>query len=681
MGVDPRNRWLRRITARLQMPFRAISMVWCRLWDNSSRALHYRQARVPSRQRPCRTLSLEPLEERVVLSGSPIVLQPGHVESFTYIDPDGDVVIIEIQGAAGVATLRESIGDGFGNDDGVLENGEQLGEIRVTNASADFQIFVRSDLSGGVGNRVVSLGELNAVNQVFRGLIAGNGIAGEALFELTSITARALSSQGQIRIGRITGDDTGAAIRMERLDAGTGIHVANTLTGVVAVVGNWNGTIEARGFWSGSIAIGGSLGSTGRLIGGNSVVGDVAVSGNLFGAINIGLRNYGRWTIVGNVGSTALITAGEHFNSFSVVGSFHGTLITQQTIAMNTLGGIGAAARFGSRSVNIQSDGSIHGIIRSTSLSYVQTSGSFGSQSRVYSATRTMALYGVSILPGSAQGGPSVQRIHYPQEQLQGATVITRLPYTISHPGIYVLRSDLAVNLSVGSAITIAADNVTLDMLGRAIINTNGATTNATGIQGTERSGLTVRNGTVRGFLVGIHLGGNANYSRIGVTNMRAIDNYYYGIHASGTGVTIQNSYVLGTGGSLASPNLTIPIGIRAVGRGARVLNCVIADFRRTAYAIELVGLHVDAAPNSTVSGNVFRNPIPWDLTWASWVNNGANSTHGLTDVAFTRNFFFNWRYGVHYSYADGTHTSNVLVSVPGPFTRGTDGGGNVAVP
>ncbi len=641
---------------------------------------HCQQDTNTLRLRNRRLLRFEQLAERVVLSGTPIVLEPGVLDNFQYVDPDGDVVVIEVTGTTGQVTLLEAIGDGFGNDDGVLENGEQLGTIRLQNASSDFKIAIRSDVSGSIGNGVVTLGKLVALDEAFRGLTAGGGIPGGALFELQSITAGALSSGGEIQVGRITGDEHGAAVILEQLAAGTNIRVSHTLTGAVAIGADWNGTIEAGGFWSGTIAVGGNLGTSGQLIAGNSVVGDVAISGNLNGTVDIALRNYGRWTVVGNVASTATLNAGQHFTRLDVVGSFHGTLTTQQSAELRVGQGIGSAAQIDARTVNLHAGGSFHGTIHSTALSYVKTDANFAPQSRVHSETSTVALYGGSIYARSAQTGPTVQRIHYPTETLTTAITIGRLPYTITRPGTYVLRTDMAVNLARGAAITIAANNVTIDLQGRSIVNTYGSRTTAVGIEGLNRSGVTVQNGTIRGFMVAIELIGQVNHHSIDVNNVRAIDNWYHGIRVAATGATVRNSHVIGTGGSQFSPAYTIPIGIRVLGQNSSVVNTVVANFRRDAHTIETVGIHVDAAPNSTIQGNVFREPVRSSLTWASWVNRGVTSTHGITHVTFDRNFFFRYDIGVQYANSDGGHRSNVLVTVGTPFVNGTDLGKNVTV-
>lgn len=74
---------------------------------------------------------------------------------------------------------------------------------------------------------------------------------------------------------------------------------------------------------------------------------------------------------------------------------------------------------------------------------------------------------------------------------------------TISAPGTYCLKAGITSTLTSGAAITIAADNVTIDCNGHVIKD---ATTDglATGIKAETRDSVTVRNCRIAGFRTGI---------------------------------------------------------------------------------------------------------------------------------------------------------------------------------
>lgn len=86
--------------------------------------------------------------------------------------------------------------------------------------------------------------------------------------------------------------------------------------------------------------------------------------------------------------------------------------------------------------------------------------------------------------------GPTMKTL----DQIEARTPISSAPYTISSPGSYYLTT----NLNVGSnapGIRIAADNVTLDLNGFAVI---GTTNSGEGIHCDSSQNISVRNGTVR---------------------------------------------------------------------------------------------------------------------------------------------------------------------------------------
>jgi hypothetical protein len=82
-------------------------------------------------------------------------------------------------------------------------------------------------------------------------------------------------------------------------------------------------------------------------------------------------------------------------------------------------------------------------------------------------------------------------------------TKITSLPSTISQSGFYYLGGNLTYS-GDSNAITITADNVTLDLMGFSLTCT-GTSGNLNGVYINGRKNLEVRNGTLRGFWTGIY--------------------------------------------------------------------------------------------------------------------------------------------------------------------------------
>jgi hypothetical protein len=120
-------------------------------------------------------------------------------------------------------------------------------------------------------------------------------------------------------------------------------------------------------------------------------------------------------------------------------------------------------------------------------------------------------------------------------------TKITSVPYLINLPGFYFLSGNYSHSGTSGAAITINADDVTLDLMGFSLTHTGDfGTSMGIGING--RSNVEIRNGTVRGFNDGIivivapgQLGENHR-----VINVRTIGNNSSGIALQGRNFLIK---------------------------------------------------------------------------------------------------------------------------------------------
>ena len=135
---------------------------------------------------------------------------------------------------------------------------------------------------------------------------------------------------------------------------------------------------------------------------------------------------------------------------------------------------------------------------------------------------------------------------------------ITSVPTTITAQGHYCFNKNLSTAITNGAAITINSDFVVLD-LNNFKLGGGGAglATDAFGIYANNRSNLTIRNGNIRGFAVGIMIEGTtgASAQNILVENNLVDGNMKVGINVYGAAVTIRNNTVSNTGGS-TSPNL-----------------------------------------------------------------------------------------------------------------------------
>jgi hypothetical protein len=108
------------------------------------------------------------------------------------------------------------------------------------------------------------------------------------------------------------------------------------------------------------------------------------------------------------------------------------------------------------------------------------------------------------------------------------AKSITRIPYVIKKPGLYILKKDLVLADANSTAILIDASDVTIDLGGRVL--SSGAaqdSTNASyGIRTVSyAANITPRNGTLRNFHQGASIYNGGFLGRILVENMTAANN------------------------------------------------------------------------------------------------------------------------------------------------------------
>jgi hypothetical protein len=80
------------------------------------------------------------------------------------------------------------------------------------------------------------------------------------------------------------------------------------------------------------------------------------------------------------------------------------------------------------------------------------------------------------------------------------ATAITKVPYVISAPGNYYLPNDLTFTAPAGTAITIEASQVILDLNGRTLKGTAKGFDTTNGVVVDNRQDVIIQNGDINGF-------------------------------------------------------------------------------------------------------------------------------------------------------------------------------------
>ena len=254
---------------------------------------------------------------------------------------------------------------------------------------------------------------------------------------------------------------------------------------------------------------------------------------------------------------------------------------------------------------------------------------------------------------------------------------VPRVPFTIALPGVYCLARSLATASPTGTAITIAASDVVLDLNGRTLDGSPaGSATQAIGIGASGRSNVTVKNGTVRGFQTGIQLTSVPGTHGNVVETIRADRNTVVGVSAGGLGVVIRDNLVVETGGSTAPA----PIGgLRSTGisaflapggvvSGNQVVNTATPDPGSFDY-----GIHAANSNGILIQANSVQNPTPSPAfsfgIIVPFSQNAQIVDNRVSDVEV----------GISYSSsATGKYRDNLTDGVATPFDgTGTDAGGN----
>jgi parallel beta-helix repeat protein len=227
-------------------------------------------------------------------------------------------------------------------------------------------------------------------------------------------------------------------------------------------------------------------------------------------------------------------------------------------------------------------------------------------------------------------------------------TKISYVPYTISSPGFYYLAQNLTLAPVNANAITVQADNVTLDLMGFALSGV-GKTKDGIVLSGT-RSNVEIRNGTLRSF------SGKGIYALdargIRVISLRVRDTAGTGIELGGTDHLVMDCSVKSAGGfgifagtgSLVKGNLVMnntDYGIKAYG-GSNVVGNVAAS-NSVGIAASFFSSVIDntvanntsngisVADNCTVSRNTAYNNTGTGIITGIYCTITNNTTDGLT--------------------------------------------------
>jgi len=176
---------------------------------------------------------------------------------------------------------------------------------------------------------------------------------------------------------------------------------------------------------------------------------------------------------------------------------------------------------------------------------------------------------------------------------------ITSLPATITTPGYWCLDRDLTTAIASGNAITVSANNVTIDCNYFRIGGLQAGTGTSThGISAVSRVNTTVRNCNLRGFYRGIYfLFGDGHL----VEGNRFDGNTRSAMYVRVNGATVRNNIIVDTGGSTYQTEFAAAISVES---GTSVMDNTIRNVWSVGTNANAYGIYTFANTGGNVIGN-----------------------------------------------------------------------------
>ncbi len=224
---------------------------------------------------------------------------------------------------------------------------------------------------------------------------------------------------------------------------------------------------------------------------------------------------------------------------------------------------------------------------------------------------------------------------------------ITSVPYVITAQGVYCLKQNLATTITSGKAIEIQVNNVTIDFNGFKLGGLGGGpSTGAYGVYAQDKRNITLRNGNIRGFQVGIVLDQTS-----GISSGHLIEDTLFdgitstAIYIEGSGNVVRNNRI---GGTDSTPPAASGFGHNSaagiLGRTASHDGTYVEIFGNTIAEVSGTGV-------SGISGTFYNSDI------------SDNKVTGITATSHPA-------YGIYLASSSGVAMrSNTLVSGPGNTT------------
>jgi hypothetical protein len=193
-----------------------------------------------------------------------------------------------------------------------------------------------------------------------------------------------------------------------------------------------------------------------------------------------------------------------------------------------------------------------------------------------------------------------------------GAEEIAALPATITQPGTYYLSQNLQVNINTGyhvPALLINASDVTVDLNGHTITNVGAAPDGwSRGITANDRHNITIRNGTLIGFHMGIlfestPLDDSSKSSGHLIENIYVTNCNFAGVAITGGHSIVRRCRFNKIGGNSVRNDFW-PTAVAVFGPNHRVLDCDVGQVIVNAWGGGTTGILCAFSTDTILEGN-----------------------------------------------------------------------------
>jgi hypothetical protein len=188
---------------------------------------------------------------------------------------------------------------------------------------------------------------------------------------------------------------------------------------------------------------------------------------------------------------------------------------------------------------------------------------------------------------------------------------IPSLPATISTQGTWCFKKDLITGITSGAAVTIAANNVTLDCNDFKLGGLSaGIATRAVGVMSNEGTNVTVRNCNIRGFFNGVQILSPLGSGHL-VENNRLDGNTHIGIKLGGDASVVRGNRISSTGSAEGVSEPVQAVGIWTIGSVDVLENIINGVSARGPSGGASVGVYSWINLNGSIIRNNIKNISP----------------------------------------------------------------------